>query len=98
MGDTMVTGRMSEQKKLRGMRVLKREGLNASQAVNLMFDRLIEGGSADFLVGDVGTCGTNRWNDAISFVDGLSQARVTRFDTMSKAEIKRERLATKGLL
>ena len=41
--DAMVTGRMPERKKQQGLRVLKRDGMNASQAVNLLFDRLIEG-------------------------------------------------------
>ena len=40
--DAMVTGRMPERKKQQGLRVLKRDGMNASQAVNLLFDRLIE--------------------------------------------------------
>ena len=43
--DAMVTGRMPERKKQQGLRVLKRDGMNASQAVNLLFDRLIEEGS-----------------------------------------------------
>ena len=51
----MVTGRMPERKKQQGLRVLKRDGMNASQAVNLLFDRLIEEGSADFLLQD-GDC------------------------------------------
>lgn len=50
--DAMVTGRMPERKKQQGLRVLKRDGMNASQAVNLLFDRLIEEGSADFLLQD----------------------------------------------
>ncbi len=43
--DAMVTGRMPERKKQQGLRVLKRDGMNASQAVNLLFDRLIEEGA-----------------------------------------------------
>ncbi len=98
MADAMVTGRMPEQKKQRGMRVLQRSGLNASQAVNLMFDRLIEEGSADFLLQDDLKPAAERWASAASFVDGLSRKRATRFDTMTKAEIKLERLAAKGLV
>ena len=45
--DAMVTGRMPERKKQQGLRVLKRDGMNASQAVNLLFDRLIEEGNRD---------------------------------------------------
>ena len=61
--DAMVTGRMPERKKQQGLRVLKRDGMNASQAVTLLFDR-----------------------------------RSTRFDDMTKAEIKLDRLAAKGLV
>lgn len=98
MADAMVTGRMPEQKKQRGMRALQRSGLNISQAVNLMFDRLIEEGNADFLLqGDLKPV-SERWASSASFVDGLSRKRATRFDTMTKAEIKLERLAAKGLV
>lgn len=94
----MVTGRMPEQKKQRGMRALQRSGLNVSQAVNLMFDRLIEEGNADFLLQDDLKPVSERWASAASFVDGLSRKRATRFDTMTKAEIKLDRLAAKGLV
>lgn len=98
MSDVMVTGRMAERKKQQGLRVLQRGGLNASQAVNLMFDRLIEEGSADFLLQDEARPGDERWASAAAFVDSLSQPRSTRFDAMSKADIKRDRLAAKGLM
>lgn len=98
MPDAMVTGRMSEQKKQRGMRALQRSGLNASQAVNLLFDRLIEEGSADFLLQDSCASADERWASAARFVDSLSCKRVTRFDDMTKAEIKLDRLAAKGLV
>lgn len=98
MGDVMVTGRMPERKKQRGMRVLKRDGLNASQAVNLMFDRLIEDGSADFLIEETTQGDGQRWARASAFVDELSRPRSSLFDNMSKAEIKRDRLAAKGLM
>lgn len=98
MSDSMVTGRMPEQKKQRGMRALQRSGLNASQAVNLMFDRLIEEGNADFLLRDDLRPATERWASAASFVDGLSCKCATRFDAMTKAEIKLDRLASKGLV
>ena len=98
MADAMVTGRMSERKKQQGLRVLKRDGMNASQAVNLLFDRLIEEGSADFLLQDVDASTDERWASAARFVDGLSCKRSTRFDDMTKAEIKLDRLAAKGLV
>ena len=45
----MVTARMAAEKKRRGASVLTRDGLSASQAINLMYDRLIDEGEADFL-------------------------------------------------
>lgn len=96
--DAMVTGRMSERKKQQGLRVLKRDGMNASQAVNLLFDRLIEEGSADFLLQDGDASADERWASAARFVDSLSRKRSTRFDDMTKAEIKLDRLAAKGLV
>ena len=83
--DAMVTGRM-------------RDGMNASQAVNLLFDRLIEEGSADFLLQDGDASADERWASAARFVDSLSRKRSTRFDDMTKAEIKLDRLAAKGLV
>ena len=90
--DAMVTGRMPERKKQQGLRVLKRDGMNASQAVNLLFDRLIEEGQ------DGDASADERWASAARFVDSLSRKRSTRFDDMTKAEIKLDRLAAKGLV
>ena len=98
MADAMVTGRMSERKKQQGLRVLKRDGMNASQAVNLLFDRLIEEGSTDFLLQDSDVSTDEQWVSAAYFVDSLSRKRSTRFDDMTKAEIKLDRLAAKGLV
>lgn len=98
MADVMVTGRMPERKKQQGLRVLKRRGLNASQAVNLLFDRLIEEGNADFLLQDDDASANERWTSAAHFVDGLSRKRSTRFDDMTKTEIKLDRLSAKGLV
>ena len=97
--DAMVTGRMPERKKQQGLRVLKRDGMNASQAVNLLFDRLIEDReSVDFLLQDGDASADERWASAARFVDSLSRKRSTRFDDMTKAEIKLDRLAAKGLV
>ena len=82
-----------------GLRVLKRMRLwSTSQAVNLLFDRLIEEGSADFLLQDGDASADERWASAARFVDSLSRKRSTRFDDMTKAEIKLDRLAAKGLV
>lgn len=98
MTDSMVTGRMDERKKQQALRVLKRNGLNASQAVNLLFDKIIEEGGVDFLLGDQDAVSEDRWQAAARFVDGLSRKKQTRFDGMSKRDIKLERLAARGLV
>ena len=52
MDDSMVTARMLDEKKRKGARILEREGLSASQAINLMYDKMIEEGEAGFLRAD----------------------------------------------
>ena len=72
MADAMVTGRMSQQKKEAGGRVLKEAGLNASQAVNLLYDKLIEEGNAEFLT-EQGSKVT--WADAFEALDAISKGK-----------------------
>ena len=96
MNEAMVTGRMSTQKKQRGARALERSGLTASQAINLLYDRIIAEGT-DWLTGTPERDDL-RWRRATSFVDGLPFPRESRFDAMRKEDIKRERLAAKGLM
>lgn len=98
MAEVMVTGRMDEEKKARAARVLQREGLNASRAINLMYDRVIEDGNVDFLVGASGDITKEDWAAAARFVDSLSKKRESRFDSMTKAEIATERLSARGLM
>lgn len=97
MDDSMVTARMLVDKKRRGARILVREGLSASQAINLMYDKMIEEGEAGFLRSDEG-CAEAKWAAAANFVDGLSSKRSSRFDDMTKAEAKMDRLRSKGLV
>lgn len=94
----MVTARMSESKKRAGARILARDGLNASQAVNRMYDRMIEAGNADFLGSGVRVGDAGAWERAARFVDSLSEKRSTRFDGMTKPQIKMERLRSRGLI
>ena len=96
MDDAMVTARMSNRKKAAGAKVLAKAGLNASQAINLLYDKLEEEQSADFL--------THRkpepreWESAAAFIDALASPVPinTRFDNMTRGEIKLERAKTKG--
>ena len=73
MGEAMVTGRMAPGKKRRGGLILQREGLTASQAINRMYDRLIENGDASFLTGIVAAEDEAAWDNAVEFVDSLSE-------------------------
>lgn len=97
MSDSMVTGRMPAEKKEAGNAILERAGLNASQAINLLYSRLIEEQSAGFLTGSHEAPTASAWTAAASFIDTLTHPQTSRFDSMSKAQIKRERLAARGL-
>ncbi len=98
MADAMVTGRMPQQKKSRGMRILKRNGLSASQAVNMMFDRIIEDGDASFLQEKPSYTNSDSWAHAAAFIDTLPQKRSSKYDDMTKSQLKTERLASRGLI
>ena len=74
MGEPMVTGRMAPGKKRRGGLVLQREGLTASQAINRMYDKLIENGDASFLTGIVAAEDEAAWDNAEPVSDGLFDA------------------------
>lgn len=98
MDDAMVTGRMPQSKKNLGAEILKTNGLNASQAINLLYDRIIKEGNASFLTDENATSEEDAWKNAVRFVDSLSSPKQSRFDSMSKAEIRMERLRKHGLL
>lgn len=92
----MVTGRMDEQKKAAGNAVLARNGMNASQAINLLYEKLIREKDVGFLFQEDWRPDPMDWARAAAFVDSLSSPAETQFDEMSKAEIKMARLAAKG--
>ena len=96
MGDAMVTARMSEEKKAAGARVLAKAGLNASQAINLLYDKLEEEQSADFIMHRKPEM--REWESAAKFLDALASPVPikTRFDNMTRGEIKLERAKAKG--
>ena len=100
MAEAMVTGRMSDQKKLAGNRILARENLKPSQAINLMYERLIEDKNAQFLKQTNGpVIDPVRMKEAYDFVRSLPRKpHTSKFDSMTKAEIKVERLRARGLM
>lgn len=101
MGDAMVTARMEAAKKSRGASILMQEGMSASQAINFMYDRLVEEGNARFLFSEGGPSagsGDAKWVAAARFVDSLSVPQSTRFDCMDKGAIREDRLRARGLM
>lgn len=89
---------VAEQKQ-RAAAVLSRDNLNASQAINLMYDRIILDGQTDFLQPENSVVSSSdKWAAAAQFVDRLSTKHPSRFDAMTKSEIKLERLRTQGLM
>ena len=99
MPTSMVTGRMDDYKKERGAQVLAQAGLTTSQAINLMYDRIISEQDATFLLPNAqATPPVERIQVAAQFVDSLSRKTSSRFDDMTKAQIRAERLASRGLM
>ena len=96
MEDAMVTGRMSAEKKAAGAKVLAKAGLNASQAVNLLYEKLEEEQSADFLIHRMPE--RREWESAAKFLDSLHMPIDPKFETMTKSEIKLARAKAKGLV
>lgn len=96
MDDAMVTGRISATKKAAGVKVLSKAGLNASQAINLLFDKLEEEQNADFLLHRKPE--PREWESAAKFLDSLHMTIDPRFERMERGEVKLERAKSKGWL
>ena len=96
MDDAMVTGRMSAEKKAAGNSVLEKKGMNASQAVNLLYDRLAEEQDTGFLEHEKPT--RHQWKMAAELIDGLHMEIDERFFHMTRGEIKLERAKARGVI
>ena len=98
MDEAMVTGRMSAEKKAAGAEVLARAGMNASQAVNLLYDRLVEEQDVAFLQRHEVT--PYEWESAARLIDSIpSPVPIsTRFDNMTRGEIKLARAKARGVI
>ncbi len=90
MADAMVTGRMSSAKKRAGNRVLAALGISASQAINQLYDHLIEEGSLPFSGKQVRSITAQERAEARSFVRSIPKKN--RFSSLTDAEIKRSKL------
>lgn len=93
MAEAMVTGRMTPAKKEAGNRALKKLGLNASQAINQLYDFLIENGSMPF--GETKESGHDKASiaEARSYVESLRLPTDNSFRGMTDDEIKRVRMS-----
>lgn len=98
MADAMVTGRMDAAKKNKGSLVLERMGISASEAINLLYDRIITDQDISCLRPQTSKPSESDWERAFTLLDSISEPRASRFDGMSVAEIKAERLKSRGLL
>ena len=110
MADAMVTARKSQEKKDEGNRVLAQLGVNASQAVNRLYDYVLERRELPFPEMDE----RREYTDeeiarAMEWVDGISRLAEgdrhmaatddeTGFGHMGIKEAKRARLVKKGLM
>lgn len=100
MADVMVTARMSPDKKFRGNRMLAQLGTNASQAINGLYDYVIEHGSLPMKKDEEKAPLRDRLADASIWFDSLVDASLIdeRFSSMTDEEIRRERLIARGLV
>ena len=96
MEDVMVTGRMSAEKKAAGAKVLAKAGLNANQAINLLYEKLEEEQNADFLVHRKPE--PREWESALKLFESIYMPIESRFDNMTRGEIKFERAKARGLI
>ena len=90
MSDAMVTGRMPSAKKKAGNQVLEQFGLSASQAINQLYDFLIEKQELPFACDKKEPLTSEKVAQARSFIRSIP--RKSRFSNMSDSEIKAARL------
>ena len=100
MSDAMVTARMPQAKKEAGGRVLERIGSNASQLINDAYDYLIAHGDSPFSrkAAKASSATPQQIAEALSWIDGMCLPANNRFKSMSDEAIRRERLASRGLV
>lgn len=100
MADAMVTARMSAEKKEAGNRMLEQLGTNASQAVNSLYDYVLEKKQLPFPEQHERRKHTQEEiAQAIAWVDSIPLKRTSgRFSGMTIKEAKRDRLIAKGLM
>lgn len=106
MNEAMVTARMSADKKEEGTRILSQLGTTASQAINEMYDYLIEHRALPLMGKGVGkeegvggfSFTEEQWSDACAHVKGMRVPLRSEFAAMSLKDAKMHRLRSKGYL
>lgn len=97
--DGMVTARMPEGKKKAGAAVLAELGVTASQAINGLYDFMLEHGKLPFdRDSNRGAADAQALKKAIEWADSVVLPPDNRFTEMSDDDIRRERLVSKGLM
>lgn len=90
MADVMVTGRMSKAKKEAGNRILRSMGISASQAINQLYDYLIEEKELPFSQKRSPRRTKAQARKAASFVDSIPVTNA--FSSMTDEEIRRHKI------
>ena len=65
---------------------------------SVLYDRILEDGDASCISKQEATPSVYLWKNAAEFVDSIPVKRETRFDNMTDAEIRVERLHSRGLM
>ena len=92
--DAMVTARMSATKKAAGNRALERLGSNASQAINELYDYLIDKNELPWENNGatIAPIAKEELDSALSWVSGLGMSLSDEFAAMSTKEARLRRL------
>lgn len=102
MADVMVTARMAAEKKTAGSQVLKDAGMTASQAVNQLYDYLVEFGHLPpELTGThehANTSRQGRYAAAVAHIDAIPHVELdAEYAAMSSVDARMRRLASRRL-
>jgi antitoxin component of RelBE/YafQ-DinJ toxin-antitoxin module len=99
MSEAMVTAKMGAAKKAAGAAVLEKIGLNASAAINELYDYLIIHGSMpDLSKNKNDSSWEQKLAEAAEWFDEIDLGAGNALCTMSDTEIHEARLKDKGLL
>lgn len=96
MADAMVTGRVPLQKKVAATRVLNQIGVSTSQAINQLFDYLIQHGSLPFPQEERSQATAADMTEAREFI--CSMVRPNAFSGMTDEQIKCHKAASMGYM